>query len=975
MVTDPHGPSQLRILNPETGTSTLIGPTGIVNPIAGLAYDSTTMTMFGLTGGADVGSSNLVTLDLTTGSAAVIGAVGFNGGSLEFGPDGNLYAGSVGGTGNLYRINKTTGAGTLVGATGFTNVTGLTLVASPPPCPTVLNVNNNGDAGDARRGDRACATAGGTCTLRAAIQEANALPCGSIEINLNGVGSSISLGTALPDVNHNVNIIGPGPDRLTIQRSPAVGTPEFRIFTIGSGRSVTISGLAIANGRLTTGTPGTNSNDGAGVNNAGILTMTNVNVFGNVSNPGRGGGIFSSSTLALNNCNIGGIAAGKANTGGGIFSSNLTMTGGSIVGNSGGIGGGLTLGAGVLDGVAITDNTASAEGGGIDVRSTAVFINCLIANNSAASKGGGVNNIGSLTILNSTISGNRSGGSGGALENFGGGSGIQLRNVTVTNNRSDFDNNGGETGGGINANNALVSLNNSVVAANFRGSGTTADDISGTLNSSSSFNLIGTGGSGGMVDRTNNNQVGVSNPGLGALADNGGQTATHALLPASTAIDAGSNAFAVDHNGNVLSTDQRSTGFARIVNGTVDLGAVEAQGPLPTVQISALIFSTGEGDKQLALTVNRISGGAGAFTVDYATSDAGAQNCNLANGKASSRCDYMRAAGTLRFASGEDSKTISILIVDDSYAEGPETFSLNLSNPVNAILGSQSTATLTINDNEIGNGPNPIDQAIFFVRQHYLDFLNREPDQSGWDFWTNQITACGSDVQCNEVRRIDVSASFFLSIEFQQSGYLVERCYKVAYGDVTGTSNFPSNHQLSVPTVRFDEFLKDTQRIGKGVIVLQPGWEQALEGNKQAYALEFVQTTRFNTAFATTMTPAQFVDQLNLNAGSVLSPIERTTAINLFAGAANSGNASARAQAVRMVAEDTDLYNAEYNRAFVLAEYFGYLRRNPNDTPDTDFTGYDFWLTKLNQFNGNYINAEMVKAFLSSIEYRQRFGP
>src|SRR5262249_34118575 len=84
-----------------------------------------------------------------------------------------------------------------------------------------------------------------------------------------------------------------------------------------------------------------------------------------------------------------------------------------------------------------------------------------------------------------------------------------------------------------------------------------------------------------------------------------------------------------------------------------------------------------------------------------------------------------------------------------------------------------------------------------------------------------------------------------------------------------------------------------------------------------------------------------------------------------------------RAQVLRAVAEDQDLYNAELNRAFVLAEYFGYLRRNPNDPPEStlDYSGYDFWLTKLNQFNGNYLNAEMVKAFLASIEYRQRFGP
>jgi hypothetical protein len=76
-----------------------------------------------------------------------------------------------------------------------------------------------------------------------------------------------------------------------------------------------------------------------------------------------------------------------------------------------------------------------------------------------------------------------------------------------------------------------------------------------------------------------------------------------------------------------------------------------------------------------------------------------------------------------------------------------------------------------------------------------------------------------------------------------------------------------------------------------------------------------------------------------------------------------------------VVAEDSDLNTAEFNRAFVLMQYLGYLRRNPNDPQDTDYTGYDFWLTKLNQFNGNFVNAEMVKAFITSGEYRNRFGP
>src|SRR5262249_17410235 len=98
---------------------------------------------------------------------------------------------------------------------------------------------------------------------------------------------------------------------------------------------------------------------------------------------------------------------------------------------------------------------------------------------------------------------------------------------------------------------------------------------------------------------------------------------------------------------------------------------------------------------------------------------------------------------------------------------------------------------------------------------------------------------------------------------------------------------------------------------------------------------------------------------------------------NLFGNAADTTNVNARAQAVRQVAEDPDLYNAEFNRAFVLTEYIGYLRRNPNDAPEPtlDYTGYDFWLGKLNQFGGNYIGAAMVNAFIESKEYRQRFGP
>ncbi len=192
----------------------------------------------------------------------------------------------------------------------------------------------------------------------------------------------------------------------------------------------------------------------------------------------------------------------------------------------------------------------------------------------------------------------------------------------------------------------------------------------------------------------------------------------------------------------------------------------------------------------------------------------------------------------------------------------------------------------------------------------------------------------------------------------------------MAYGDTAGTSTFPSAHQLSVPIVRLNEFLPDTQAIGQGVIVGQTGWEQQLENNKQAFTSEFVQRSRFTTALPLSLTPAQFVDTLNANAGNPLSQSERDQLVNSLTSAAMT-----RAQVLRAVAEDPDLNSAESNRAFVLMQFFGYLRRNPNDPQDTDYTGYDFWLGKLNQFNGNFVNADMVKAFITSGEYRSRFGP
>ena len=122
------------------------------------------------------------------------------------------------------------------------------------------------------------------------------------------------------------------------------------------------------------------------------------------------------------------------------------------------------------------------------------------------------------------------------------------------------------------------------------------------------------------------------------------------------------------------------------------------------------------------------------------------------------------------------------------------------------------------------------------------------------------------------------------------------------------------------------------------------------------------------------MTPAQFVNQLFAKAGVTPSATDRNAAMAEFGSATNTTDMAARARALRDVAENSLLNQQDFNRAFVLMQFIGYLRRNPNDAPDSDYTVYDFWLTKLNAFNGNFVNAEMVKAFITSGEYKQRFG-
>ncbi|HEX8294574.1 MAG TPA: NF038122 family metalloprotease [Pyrinomonadaceae bacterium] len=375
--------------------------------------------------------------------------------------------------------------------------------------------------------------------------------------------------------------------------------------------------------------------------------------------------------------------------------------------------------------------------------------------------------------------------------------------------------------------------------------------------------------------------------------------------------------------------------------------------PANSVRISGAATQTvSEGGGKIDITVTRAGDTSQAASVGYRTWDSTAMGTR----------DYTFAGGTLDFAAGETAKTFPVLITEDAYAEGEERFNVQLTRPSRTVLdGSQSIIQVAVQDDDAAAGAaNPNDASEAFVRQHYMDFLNRLPDEEGLAFWTGDIEQCGADAQCRQVKRVNVSAAFFLSIEFQETGYLVYRAYQAAYG---------SDAQRLAP-IRYDEMMTESQRISRGVRVNVGDWQAQLAANKAAFFDELVDSGRFRAEYPAEMTPAQFVDKMIRNT-SALFPERDSLVAQLAADPSPSG----RAAVLRRFAESEQLKAGAKNRAFVLMEYFGYMRRNPDDPPDGDFLGYNHWLGKLQQFDGNHVAAEMVKAFLESIEYRTRFAP
>ncbi len=345
-----------------------------------------------------------------------------------------------------------------------------------------------------------------------------------------------------------------------------------------------------------------------------------------------------------------------------------------------------------------------------------------------------------------------------------------------------------------------------------------------------------------------------------------------------------------------------------------------------TVQFGAAALSVAEGAGSVAVMVTRTGATTGTTIVDLATVSA----------TASDRTDYTNISRTLRFAPGDTAKTVNVPIINDAFFEESETFIVTLSNPTGATLGAPSTATITITDNDTAPSTvNPIDNATFFVRQQYLDFLNREPDTAGLNAWLSVLNNCtAGNTACD---RVAVSLAFFGSPEFQSRGFYVTRFYFAA---------FARN-----PT--FLEFFGDLGSISGTT----PEETNALRAD---FADNFTNRIEFHSIFDA-FNNTQFVDRLSANIGITLTNRDQLLS-DLNAGR------KTRDQVLQEIVESAQFMTnlPTFNRAFVLAEYFGYLRRNP------DQAGFDAWINYLNTHPGDL--RTMVNGFVNSTEYRARFG-
>jgi CSLREA domain-containing protein/LPXTG-motif cell wall-anchored protein len=467
-----------------------------------------------------------------------------------------------------------------------------TVVPTPNAQAATFTVNSTADAVDATPGNGVCATAGAVCTLRAAIQEANALagddiitvPAGTFTLTIAGTGEELAA-TGDLDIRSNITINGAGAGTSIID-----GGALDRVFHIITGTStVNISSVTIRNGATT--------RTGGGIHNVdSTLTITNSTLSGNSSTGDGGGALFteagivniSNTTFSNNSATGSGHGGGAILAIGGILNVSTSVISNNTAAGDGG--GGITsyVDSGTplvtISNTTVSSNTVTgifADGAGVLSSNPITITASTIANNQNNSTAGGGNGGGmshsneAAVIINTTFSGNSAKGNGGGIvfnDPAMTGEQMTLNNVTIYNNTSDSDSTGVGSGGGIYVQSGAtaVKFSNTIIAGNIDNTAT-APDCSGDMNSLN-YNLIQTVTGCNFSGTTTNNITG-QNPNLAALASNGGSTQTHALQSGSPAIDKGNPAAPGSGGSSCAGTDQRGT--TRPVGTRCDIGAYE----------------------------------------------------------------------------------------------------------------------------------------------------------------------------------------------------------------------------------------------------------------------------------------------------------------------------------------------------------------------------------------------------------------
>lgn len=426
--------------------------------------------------------------------------------------------------------------------------------APATPAARTFTVTSPSDVPDVNPGDGVCETANGNavCTLRAAIQEANAFPGAdtillqpNVTYLLSRTGADDNALNGDLDITDSVTILGAGP-LSTIIDGYSMGERVFQI----TG-TVVISGVTIQHGHA--------SNIGGGMINNGWLTLINSAILSNTAAGTNdwGGGIYNSGSLTLSHSIVAGNVTGSSNAyGGGIFTQGTLLVSDST----------------------IRDNSTPGIGGGIYAVGGTMTVRASTISGNLAQDGGGIYKAGApVIVINSTLSGNNSNGNGGGI--YAASGTTSLFNVTLAYNRANADDVGSGTGGGVyNAGGSTLTFNNSIISLNTSITPGTPyptlnlDDCAGTV-TSQGYSMLYAYDPGYC---TVNGSPDPSDPLLGPLQDNGGPTWTHALLPGSPAIDGGNPSGCADNLGASLHVDQRGRQRPALGGlGRCDIGAFE----------------------------------------------------------------------------------------------------------------------------------------------------------------------------------------------------------------------------------------------------------------------------------------------------------------------------------------------------------------------------------------------------------------